>query len=62
MLRCRTRCRRAGLQSCRLRRCREDFPNERLDIPRLELGIKETAVEVAVVADGGAERDVNLET
>ena len=47
----------AGLQSCPL-----DLQNQRVDVPRLQRRIEQTPVEVAVVADGRTERDVDVET
>jgi hypothetical protein len=39
-----------------------DLAAHRLDVAVLQLGLKETTIEVAVVADGGAERDVDVES
>ena len=42
--------------------CPCDLAHERVDIAGLECFIEQTAIEIAVVADGGAERDVDVET
>jgi hypothetical protein len=39
-----------------------DFGDQRLDITRLDLRIEEAAIEIAVVADCRAERDVDVQT
>ena len=39
-----------------------DLRDQRLDVARLQGGVEQPAVEVAVVADGGTEGDVNVET
>src|SRR6202035_3543565 len=39
-----------------------DLRDHRVDIPRLQRGIEQAAIEVAVVADGRAEGNVNVQT
>ncbi len=60
-----TACRRRR-RSCRAgrdrRRLRADLALERGDVSRLQLGVEQTAIEVAVAADGRAERNVEIET
>src|SRR4051795_9015907 len=38
-----------------------DFRNQRVDVARLQVGVEQAAVEVAVVADRRAERNVDVE-
>jgi len=39
----------------------DDLRDQRVNIARLEIGVEQAAVEVAVVADGGTEGNVNVE-
>ena len=41
-------------------RNKADFPFERAKVAILERGVEQSAIEVAVVADGRAERNVNV--
>jgi len=42
--------------------CVDDLGNERVDVTRLEIRVEQAAVEIAVVADRGAEWNVNVKT
>jgi hypothetical protein len=39
-----------------------DLQDERINVTRLQRRVEETPVEIAVVADGGAEGDVDVQT
>ena len=39
-----------------------DFCDQRLDVPRLQVRVEQTAVEITVIADRGTERNVNVQT